>query len=131
VSADLSALCRSCGLCCDGTLFTFVRLDAAEARQARSNGLTIVHRDDGSDALPQPCSALRGRDCSAYESRPGPCLRYECSLLDALRGGETSLEEAQVVVTEAHRLVAEKAPIRGYVERHFLGRFVSPTRTVR
>lgn len=114
---DASALCRSCGLCCDGTLFTFVRLDANEATRARTNALPIVTRDGG-DALPQPCAALDGCDCRVYESRPAPCARYDCMLLVALKGGETSLGEARRIVDEARR-TREPA----FVDRHFRGRW--------
>lgn len=128
VVIDPSALCRSCGLCCDGALFTFVKLDATEAIQARSSQLTIVQRDDGNDALPQRCSALRGRDCAVYETRPAPCVRYECMLLIALRGGEASMIDAQAVVIEAHALIAAGSPVAGYLQRHFLGRSGIPSR---
>ena len=109
-------------MCCDGSLFTFVRLDAAEARGARSRGLTIVRREDGSDALPQRCSALSGRDCSVYDARPAPCAHYECLLLSALRDGELSMSDAEAVVIEAHELAAAGAPVTEYLRRHFLGR---------
>lgn len=105
-----------------------MRLDAAEATRARSSKLTVLRRDDGSDALPQRCSALDGRDCSVYESRPAPCVRYECLLLSALRDGELSPSEAEHVVLEAHELVAAGAPVTEYLRRHFLGRNGIPSR---
>lgn len=120
-AADLAELCRSCGLCCDGTLFTFVRLEPTEAVSARRSGLVVLRRDDGSDALAQRCSALSGCDCTVYEARPGPCRRYECLLLGSLREGEVSLGEAKLVVDGARERVA--AGTAGeYLKKHFLGR---------
>src|SRR5207237_10236366 len=116
---DASALCRSCGLCCDGTLFTFVRLDAADASRARASKLVVVTGDAGAESLRQPCAALSGRECSVYAARPSACSRYECLLLAALRSGETSLAEASAIVAETHRLAASGSDAGEGTRRHF------------
>lgn len=105
-----------------------MKLDAAEAIQARTSRLTILRRDDNTDALPQRCSALDGRDCSVYETRPAPCVRYECMLLSALRAGEVSMTDARAVVIEAHALIAAGSVVGAYLQRHFLGRSGIPSR---
>ena len=115
MSTGAETLCRACGLCCDGTLFTFVRLDAGESSRARSRGLAVITREDGTDSLRQPCNALEGRDCRIYADRPGPCATFECMLLIALRAGETTLAEALPIVAEARN-----ARSRSLLETHFI-----------
>lgn len=108
---SLSELCRRCGLCCDGNLFSHVPLQRAEVDAARRNGLDVVSLADGSPALRQGCTALKERQCSVYTERPEGCRRYACRLFNALAGGTASSEEALRVVQQAHALLAA-------VERH-------------
>ncbi|MBL9103336.1 MAG: YkgJ family cysteine cluster protein [Myxococcales bacterium] len=104
-------LCRRCGLCCDGALFTSVPLADGEIEPARRHGLVVVTRGDGTAGVRQRCAALRGDEgCAVYEVRPGCCRRYRCMLLRALDEGEVSPTEALAVVEEAHaRLAAARA----------------------
>ncbi|MFY0564438.1 YkgJ family cysteine cluster protein [Archangium lansingense] len=103
---SLSELCRSCGLCCDGNLFSHVPLQRAEADAARRNGLEVVSLADGSPAVRQCCTALKGRSCTLYAERPEGCRRYACRLFNALAGGTVSFEEARSVVEQAHALLS-------------------------
>ncbi|MFE8595459.1 YkgJ family cysteine cluster protein [Archangium violaceum] len=102
----LSELCRRCGLCCDGNLFSHVPLQPAEVDAARRNGLEVVALADGAPALRQGCTALKGRQCSIYAERPEGCRRYACRLFNALAGGTVPFEEALQVVEQAHALLA-------------------------
>lgn len=124
MSAALAqSLCRACGLCCDGTLFTVVRLRPGEAGALRARGLPVVTGADGADVLRQPCAALDGCDCRIYEARPSPCAAFECNLLHALRDGEVSLDEAVAIVDEARTLARAGDPrAHELLPRHFLGR---------
>lgn len=101
----LSALCTSCGLCCDGTLFTQVPLTADEAGLLRARGLTLRALDGRPPALPQRCAALDGRCCTIYAERPAGCRRYRCMLHAALAGDELELHEARALVDETHALI--------------------------
>lgn len=103
---SLSELCRSCGLCCDGNLFSHVPLQGAEVDAARRNGLEVVSLANGSPALSQCCTALKGRQCTLYTERPEGCRRYACRLFNAVAGGTVSFEEARSVVEQAHTLLA-------------------------
>lgn len=115
-------LCRSCGLCCDGTLFGLVRLVADEPSRMRSRGLVVFRRDDG-EAMAQRCGALDGTDCSIYPDRPSQCAGYRCLLASALEAGEVSLGDALAVVAEARSLVDTRSPAAAEIlRRHFLGR---------
>jgi uncharacterized protein len=106
-----ATLCQRCALCCDGALFAAVPLDPGEALAVRARGLVVLA---DRDVLPQPCAALRGRRCTIYDDRPGPCRRYRCMLLLALDAGEVSLPEAEAVVDDARaRLDALAAAVPG------------------
>lgn len=101
---SLEALCQSCGLCCDGSLFTRVPLGVEE--QVPEAVLAVVTNEKGGRHVPQRCAALQGTVCQAYAARPLACRRYECLLFGALREGEVSLDEAVAVVRRAQALVA-------------------------
>jgi hypothetical protein len=124
---SLSTLCQHCGLCCDGTLFTHVPLQPAEAAPLRALGLPVKEREDGTCVLPQRCAALDGRRCTAYAARPEGCRRYHCQLFSALSEREVSLPEALSVVDGAHALLATQGAgrnpeVEAYLDRHFRGR---------
>jgi Fe-S-cluster containining protein len=91
--AELEALCRSCGLCCDGSLFGGVILEADELRGARKNHLYVLPRGN---AFEQPCSALSTRsdgcECSIYSDRPRACRAFTCRLYDRHRRDRGRLE---------------------------------------
>ncbi|MBS2021890.1 MAG: YkgJ family cysteine cluster protein [Deltaproteobacteria bacterium] len=131
--SDVSTLCRSCALCCDGTLFTHVTVSSAEGATLRRHALEIVTRaEDENLRLPQPCKALSGCVCTIYDARPASCRAYVCLLAQALTEGEVGLPEAQAIVAEAHahRAHARLDPSnpsaqtaqREHLQRHFTGR---------
>ena len=112
----LSTLCQNCGLCCDGSIFTQVSLQPAEADALRHHSLPLSQRADGTLVLELPCAALDDRSCTVYEDRPAPCRAYRCNLHIALDEGEVSLKEALEVVEGAHtriRAVEAALPPRG------------------
>ena len=94
-----SDLCRSCGLCCDGTLFNWVPVEASE-RQALDNlRLKIVDGPDGPRfKLGSP--QLQATVCGVYDDRPLMCRSFTCKLYKRHVAGEISLEDASAVVTE-------------------------------
>lgn len=114
----LSTLCRACGFCCDGTLFTLVVVNPEET--AARDLLSPNRRADGALAAPMPCRAAGREGCEIYEARPATCRRYECLLLRAMKEQEVSLEQALATVTEAK---ARKGTAReaAYLRFHFTG----------
>ncbi len=118
MSAELESLCRACGLCCDGTLFTRVPLTVDEAVPAVK--LNVVTTQTGGRYVPQRCAALEGTVCQVYAERPLACRRFECLLFGALREGELSLSEGLAVVKRAQDLAAAKQPeLNDYLTFHF------------
>lgn len=117
----LTTLCRSCGLCCDGSLFTHVDLEPEERERLARMGIPLHTFQSGTVVLKQRCAALEGRDCRIYKARPASCAAYQCVLAQALVDGETTLDEAQKTVRKAHRLIAE-GHARRFLRRRFRGR---------
>ena len=101
----LTELCRSCGLCCDGSLFGHVRLSSDEVLRLKALGIATFKNADGTLRLKQCCTALKGKDCGIYFSRPEACRKYVCDLGEAVTEEEIPLEEAMEIVLEAHRLI--------------------------
>ncbi|MHB8875500.1 MAG: YkgJ family cysteine cluster protein [Myxococcaceae bacterium] len=117
----LATLCRGCGLCCDGSLFSHVGLEPEDLERLRALGIPTATRSTGSVVLPQRCSALKGYDCQIYPDRPASCRAYKCMLATALLEKEVTLEEAQAEVAKAHRLIAG-GHARRFLRRQFRGR---------
>ncbi|HEX7663472.1 MAG TPA: YkgJ family cysteine cluster protein [Polyangiaceae bacterium] len=101
---DLHALCRSCGLCCDGSLFGRARLAPDEVASAKRHGLRVV-ANEGS--FEQPCSALEKRTCTIYDERPQACRVFVCKLYDRQANEGGPLEEKLAIVARARTLLAE------------------------
>ena len=90
------SLCLTCGLCCDGTLFSSVPIDKPEA--ARLKGRVSFVRGGGS--MKQPCRALDGSSCRVYEDRPATCRKFRCLALWQVESGEVSEGDAQAFIAE-------------------------------
>lgn len=71
----------------------------------RALGVPTIKKADGTLRLQQCCTALKGKDCGIYFSRPEACRKYVCDLGEAVTEEEIPLEEAMEIVLEAHRLI--------------------------
>lgn len=98
-------LCLACGLCCDGTLFDLVKLEASDdAKRLVALGLPVkVSRGKTPIArFPQPCAALcADRTCRLYADRPWQCRVFECGVFKDLKAGRTTLASALRTVKSA------------------------------
>ncbi len=108
---DLEAVCTACGLCCDGTLFTWVRVEPEELPRLARVRLPVVLHEDERAALGQPCVALEGTRCAVYADRPGACAAYECLLVAALRDREIREDEALSTIREVRERLAALPPL--------------------
>jgi uncharacterized protein len=105
--SDLTILCSSCGLCCDGSLFGRADLTPDEVAPARRNRLLVL---DGAKGFEQPCAALipvetGRRQCSIYAERPLSCRTFECRLRDRHRREGGPLEPRIAAVQRVRELV--------------------------
>jgi hypothetical protein len=105
--ASLSDLCLSCGLCCDGSLFRYVRLAPSEAERLVRAGCEVAARRDGSPALRLGCAGLRGLRCGLYADRPEGCRAFVCSAGAAFLSGVLSFAGALELIREGRSLVAQ------------------------
>jgi Fe-S-cluster containining protein len=105
VMAHADTLCTDCGLCCNGTFFGSVLVEAAETERLGRVGLRVL-QNEGTCTMAQPCAALRGALCDVYADRPSACASYECQLRKRVASGETSLDEAMSAIARARALLA-------------------------
>lgn len=100
-------LCLACGLCCDGTLFDLVKLEAIDdARKLKALGLPVtVSRGKTPIArFPQPCAALcADRTCRLYAERPWQCRVFECRVFKDAKAGKIAFATALRLVKQARR----------------------------
>ncbi len=86
------SLCGHCGLCCDGSLFEDVVLDAGELAPIEAR---VGYSVDGERfRLHQPCQALAEGRCTVYADRPRGCRAFECGVLQEVRSGGMDLKAA-------------------------------------
>ena len=98
-AADATTLCKVCGLCCTGHLFSWVRLKASELTPSEKLGLHVIRNDPRQRGFTQPCPAWNGQ-CTIYDSPnyPRGCDSYKCKLLRELLNESVSLPDALTVV---------------------------------
>lgn len=100
-------LCCACGLCCDGTLFDFVKLERGDdAGKLKALGLPVsISRGKTPVArFPQPCSALcEDCTCQLYAERPWQCRTFECQLFKDAKAGRITFAAARPLVKQARR----------------------------
>lgn len=101
-------LCLHCGLCCDGTLFKDVELQAGDNAPALAAlGLPLKHLKT-KVRFPQPCAALcTDLRCRIYAGRPARCHEFECALFKAVADGRIKTAPALKLIS-ATRQRAEK-----------------------
>ena len=98
-------LCLACGLCCDGTLFHHVTLEAGDdAKRLKALGLPVVASRARTPVtrFPQPCAALcADRTCRLYADRPRQCRAFECGVFKEVRTGRLGFAPALKLVKQA------------------------------
>ncbi|HEX4512912.1 MAG TPA: YkgJ family cysteine cluster protein [Polyangiaceae bacterium] len=122
--SDLEALCRSCGLCCDGSLFGRVPLAPSEVPSARKVGLRVIASEK---SFEQPCNALgQDRACAIYRARPAACRSFTCRLLGthAREGGALEprlaiVRRTRELLGDAHATREASAELVALLEAHF------------
>lgn len=105
---EATELCKACGLCCSGHLFSWVRLKAIELTPLERLGVRVIRNDPRQRGFLQPCPMWTGT-CKIYDSHhyPSGCRSYNCKLLRELLDESVELDQALRVVKQA------KTKIRG------------------
>ena len=101
-------LCKSCGLCCSGHLFAWVRLNANELDPSEALGLNVIRSDPRQRGFTQPCPLWNGI-CTVYTSPnyPRSCGTYKCITLRRLLDEDIQLPDALTVVQETLQMISE------------------------
>jgi uncharacterized protein len=100
VDSNASALCRTCGLCCDGTVFDDVPITEIESSRLRHRLLVLDATADRELRFEQRCSALGPWGCDVYAERPSSCSGFRCKLLRRVDADEVSLPAALALIQE-------------------------------
>jgi hypothetical protein len=102
-----NALCISCGMCCDGTLYQSAYMENEQDRSlARSLGMEEMHAEGGRLRFRQPCPNFK-TCCTVYDSqKPSVCGNFRCELLKKLDKNQISLDEALMKVQQGRALQA-------------------------
>jgi len=110
--SESQILCKSCGLCCSGHLFAWVRLDTPELDPAESLGLKVIRNDPRQRGFTQPCPLWDGV-CAAYSSPnyPRSCRKYKCIVLRRLLDEDISLPDAMSIIRDTLDLIREIEPL--------------------
>jgi hypothetical protein len=100
-------LCKSCGLCCSGHLFAWVKLRSPELVPLESLGVN-VSREPRHRGFSQACPLWDGQ-CTIYDSPdyPRACHTYKCKLLKKVIDGSTVPAEAMTIVQRAKEMIQE------------------------
>ena len=107
-NSQANTLCKSCGLCCSGHLFSWVRLKATELDSSQALGLNVIRSDPRQRGFTQPCPLWNGQ-CTIYTSPDYPrvCHNYKCKLLKELLDENVPLPNALMVVQQANTMILE------------------------
>jgi len=107
-ASEATALCKACGLCCTGHLFSWVRLKAVELTPLEKLGLNVIRSDPRQRGFTQPCPMWNGV-CTIYDSHnyPKGCDSYKCKLLRELLDESVALPKALRTVQRAMKMIRE------------------------
>jgi Fe-S-cluster containining protein len=97
-------LCQSCGFCCDGTLFSTVPLETADALPPLEAGGIKIRMAEKGPYFQQPCAAYQHGYCQIYADRPSSCRKYRCKLLKQYESETVSWDEAQERIARVRKL---------------------------
>ena len=93
-------LCRHCGLCCQGVLFSRVRVYSEEIKTLSGLGLHIYEKRQGQHYFNFPCPKFRFGVCGIYKDQPTKCGKYRCRLLKRLLKDQIELSDALAIVDQ-------------------------------
>lgn len=107
-NSPANLLCKACGLCCSGHLFSWVRLNAPELDPIANLGIKVIRNDPRQRGFNQPCPMWNGV-CSIYETPeyPRSCQKYKCVVFKRLADEDLSLPEALKIVQDTLDLISE------------------------
>ncbi len=105
-------LCKACGLCCSGHLFSWVRLNAPELEQVEKLGINVIRDDPRQRGFLQPCPMWNGI-CNIYDAPeyPKSCGKYKCKVLRQLLDDDISLQDGLSIIQETLAQIRKIEPL--------------------
>lgn len=99
-------LCKACGLCCTGHLFSWTKLKSAELETIEELGVKVLRSIPSQRGFNQPCPLWKGQ-CTIYSlpNYPHFCRSYKCKLLKKLLDETIPLTEALQVIRQAKEMI--------------------------
>ncbi len=106
VREKASDLCKACGLCCTGHLFTWTKLRSVELDSLEALGVPVIRSVPSQRGFNQPCPLWQGQ-CTIYTAASYPhfCRTYRCSLLKKVIDETTSLREALGLIEKTKAMI--------------------------
>ncbi len=101
--AAASDLCVTCGLCCQGLLHRFVKVETDEGPLLHRLGLEVQSHEKH-QVFELPCHHLGTEGCRVYSERPSTCRSYRCRLLEDFLGGDLDFVTARQRILRAREL---------------------------
>jgi Fe-S-cluster containining protein len=114
--AQLANICIGCGLCCDSTLFSRVRLKPDDDPSALDAHGFTTREHDGKVVFDQPCPHFGDGSCAVYAVRPSACRSYRCDLRKRFDTGEVAAVQATAIVQKV-RAFDWQASVRPSLEQ--------------
>ena len=128
---DKPSICIECGYCCDGTMFSQVKLTNDVENGLDGNGKSVYNESikdmifESFDkkqkkaclVFKQPCLMLKDKKCTIYEDRPTTCQKFECQLLKNYNAGNKTYDEAiEIIKNPKAREFLNLKEYRSYVK---------------
>jgi hypothetical protein len=105
-------ICIKCGMCCDGTLFTFANIEKDEKLHPLFEAEIITINQSEKTGFSQPCAYLNDCVCSIYNSekikRPLVCGKFKCKLLVKYQASQINYNDAIALIEKTKDLAAKQ-----------------------
>lgn len=123
-SEDAAAsICIGCGLCCDGTLLSYLAVsdESDLGLPLRTLGVELIYEADP-PVFALPCPAVRDGACTVFHAhRPHACSQFRCALLRGVDDGEIDAPTARRAIADARaaRDDADASALEAILDRWF------------
>lgn len=119
---ELTKLCRSCGVCCNGVMFAYVEVGPGELTPDTRRRLQVLEAEK---RFTLPCLAHTPSGCGIYQDRPEICRGYTCAMYDEHEASGGDLERKLRRVDRIKDLVASVRARRTNAPREWLPRAIA------
>ena len=100
IEESATILCRHCGLCCMGAVFSYVEVSSEEKKSLSNLGFSIHEKPQNRHFFNLPCRQFHLGVCGIYPDIPGKCSDYRCRLLKRLQKDKIELLDALAIADE-------------------------------